>query len=492
MQKRVWALFLVFVMFAPAAAMADPTSFGVELGGTHGTHRERGGSATAPLVPVPIVTASHGFGCLEIAAEGLPPIGPVAFGNNGLGMKDITLSYADALMRYWNPSHTLAVGLGETLYNQRTDFLIANRTIVDRSRVAGTRYELTARKSLGARDFVQARIGVDPAMHGRFTESGVFSGGRGPVGYMTAPLWEHAAQVDADARFTHAFGRYALSYGVRYLNYTAAFDGPFQPRPQFADANSLIMPYVAVVRTWDGPGEGAAPTRSNACVRPRIPVNVQAFVGGEVFTGAHQDARGSIRETAVASIPLYAVRARYKHYELMFQDVPAVGPIRGVYRVPGISYDVKAGYGAVALRYWPGAGGFGFGVGDSLYVSQSRIRTHTHIALRAAGLRYELLRQFVLNRQSRMLLSLALSPSMHQRSSLWLDGVDTMSRPAFGTGSLVDAAVQIETAHGARHAWVYGVRYLNYAGGDHFRFDGVKERTGVLAGFGAWGFTIGR
>lgn len=493
MQNRVWAFLLVLAMFAPTAAMADPTSFGVELAGTHGTHRERDGSATAPLVPAPVLTASHGFGCFELAAEGLPPVGPISFGNNGLGMKDITLTYADAVMRYWNSPHTIAVGIGDTLYNQRTDFLIATpigaRTIVDNSRVAGARYELTARKSFGIRDFLQARIGVDPAMHGRFTQSG-YSTGPDPVNYTSPPLWEHASQVDADAGFTHAVGQYAVSYGVRYLNYSAAFDTWFG-RP-FADANSLVMPYVALVRTWDGPRENTAPSPAHACARPRIPVNVQAFIGGELFTGTHQDAQGAVRDTAVASLPLYAVRARYKRYELLFQDVPAAGPIRGVARVPRIPYDVKAGYGAVALRYWPGSGRFGFGIGDSLYVSQLRLRTHEHIAIRAAGLRYEVMRQFVLNRQNRMLLDLAVSPSMHQRSSAWLDGLNGASFPVFGTGSLVDAALLFETARGAGHTWVYGVRYLNYAGGNHYRTDWLKERTGVLAGFAAWGFTVGR
>lgn len=481
MQKRVSALLFALALFAPAAAPADPTSFGVELAGTHGTHREADGSAAAPLVPAPILTASHRVGCLEIAAEAVPPIGPISFGNNGLGMKDIALTYVDAVARYWNPSHTIAVGAGDTLYNQRTDFLAATpsgeKAFADRSRVAGARYELTVRKSLRTGDFVQARIAVNPAMHGRFTQSG-------------PPVWEHASQVDADARFTHAFRQYAVSYGVRYLNYNAAFDGPFLSQPQFADANSLVMPYIALVRTWDGPQE--SPARSHACVRPRVPVNVQAFVGGELFTGAHQDAQGAVRNTAVASLPFYAVRASYKRYELMLQDVPDAGPIRGAARVPGMPYDVKAGYGAAMLRYWPGGGGFGFGVGDSLYVSQLRLRTHFHIATRAAGLRYEVLRRFVLGRRSRMLLDLAVSPSMHQRSSAWLDGLSGLSIPAFGSGSLVDAALQFETARGAGHAWVYGVRYLNYAGGNHYRFDWLKERTGVLAGFAAWGFTIGR
>ncbi|HET9095523.1 MAG TPA: hypothetical protein VFN37_02580 [Candidatus Baltobacteraceae bacterium] len=492
MQKRVWAVLFVFLTFAPAAAMADPTTIGVQLGATRAVHREEDGGVSA-LAPVPILTASHRSGCIEISAEGLPPVGPVGFTNNGLGMKDITLSYADAVARYWNPSHTVALGIGETLYNQRTDFLERFRggqqALIDRSRVAGTRYELVVRRALRTRDAAQVSIAVNPAMHGRYTQTQMPQGAPG-WGFTTPPIWEHASQVDADARFTHAFGAYAISYGVRYLNYNAAFDSLWQP--QFADANALVMPYVALTRTF-----GEAPNAPNkaapACARPRIPIIVRAFLGGEVFTGAHQDADGSVRGAAVASLPLYALRAAYKQYELLLEGVPAVGPIRGRSRFARAPYDVKAGYGAGVLRYWLPKGGIGLGIGDSLYVSQRHVFGHVHVAERAAGLRYEILDRMQISRGTQMQIAAAISPSMHQRGTFWVDDARAFgARPGFGTGSLVDASVQFETLHGSRHSWVYGVRYLNYAGGTYYRYDGLKDRTGIIGGFAAWGFRIGR
>jgi hypothetical protein len=493
--KRVWVFLVALSLLAPPPAAADTSSVGIQLGTTHATHRETGGSATAPAIPVPILTASTRSGCLEFSAEGFPPVGPVSFGNNGLGLKDITLSYADAGATYWNPSHTIALGVGETLYNQRTDFLeqVApgdQRTLVDRSRVAGARYELTLRKPLRTNDYAQIRFAVNPAMHGRFTQMEVPLAAPGRI-VAIGPVWEHASQVDADARVTHEFGAYAISYGVRYLNYNASFDSWLSP--QFADANAIVMPYLALVRTF-GQAPNAANTDTHACARPRVPIVVRGFVGGELFTGAHQDSYGAVRDTAVASIPLYALRGRYRQYELLLEDVPVPGPISGK-PVPfsGSAYTVKAGYGAGVLRYWLRAGGTGFGVGDSLYVSQQHVSHHERIAERAAGLRYEVLQRVALVGGTQMQVALAISPSMHQRSTFWFDDFRGAGfSPSFGVGSLVDASLQFETDHGPRHSWVYGLRYINYAGGAYRRYDRMKDRTGVIGAFAAWGLPLSR
>jgi hypothetical protein len=252
------------------------------------------------------------------------------------------------------------------------------------------------------------------------------------------------------------------------------------------------MPYVALTRTFGG-APNAASESAPACARARTPIIVRGFLGGEVFTGGHQDTDGAVRGAAVAAIPLYALRAGYKRYELLLEDVPAPGPIGGKSRFAGTSYEVKAGYGAGVLRYWLPAGGIGFGIGDSLYVSQRHVFGHVHVAERAAGLRYEILDRTQISRGTQMQIAAAISPSMHQRSTFWIDNAHALgARPAYGTGSLVDASVQFETRHGSRHSWVYGLRYINYAGGTYYRYDSLKDRTGIIGGFAAWGFTIGR
>lgn len=254
MLRRVWSFLLLAALFTPSAARASQTTIGIALNGTHGTHRESDGTATAPLIPAPVLSVWHRSKRFEIAAEGLPPIGPIGVSNNGLGMRDISLTYADATLRYWNRAQTLAFGFGETLYNQRTNFLVfagrfGQAYDINRSRIAGTRYEILGRFHVNLRTFVEAQLGVDPALHGRFTFTHRFVPvtGRG-FEYTQPPSWERASQVDANLRFVHEYGPYALSYGVRYLNYTAAFTG--RAGSPFADANSLLMPYIGFERAW--------------------------------------------------------------------------------------------------------------------------------------------------------------------------------------------------------------------------------------------------
>lgn len=255
MKRRVWAVISILTLLAPVTARADQTTFGVAITGTHGTHREDGGTATAPLIPAPVLGISHRFKQFELSAEGLPPIGAIPVANNGLGMQSIALTYGDITLRHWNKRQTFAVGFGETLYNQRTTFLDYQSSrfkdsSVDTSRVAGARYEVLGRIALPAQNAIQLQFAVNPALHGGFideSQSTNLNLGR-TFTFTRRPEWEKASQVDADVRFTHSYGAYALSYGVRYLNYTAQFTQ--RPWAPFADANSLVMPYVAIQRTW--------------------------------------------------------------------------------------------------------------------------------------------------------------------------------------------------------------------------------------------------
>jgi|GEM_PF-6967971 len=496
MLVRVFALFLCGVLTTSAFARAGDTSAGITLAGTHGTHRESGGTVQAPLIPVPLLSASHGFDCLQLSAEALPPVGPIAVPNNGLGMQNVTIAYADATLRWWNRAHTFAAGIGDTLYNQRTVFALspsmgAYVREVDHSRVAGTRYELVARRPLSARNAFEASVAMNPAMHGRFAYSQQYASGGLSGGFSSPPSWERAAQVDANARIVHRFGAYAISYGVRYLNYTAQFSDAF--RSSFADANSLLMPYVGIERFWDAAGSaGVVSSAAEASCAPRIAATtIQAFVGTQAFTGAHDDFDGSVRNAVVVALPSLALRMRRKHFEVMLEDVPPVGPIRGaLHHALPLRYDVKAGYGDAVVRYWLRGDRVGFGAGDSLYVEQVRYGDHQHTAVRAAGLRYEALAAVPLQAGRRILFDLAASPSMHQRTTGWLDGFSGIFQPVFGTGSLVDGSVQLEAPARSGHAWIYGVRYVNYAAGNHRRVDLVRDHTGVLSAFAAWGFPL--
>lgn len=497
MKRRVWVTILLAALLGPQPVRADQTSIGVQLTGTHGTHRESDGTAVAPLIPVPIVTASQRFGCVELAAEGLPPMGPIHIANNPIGMQDISLTYLDTAVRYWNRTGTLAVGVGESLYNQRTNFARALDathfgTELDSSRVAGTRYEITGRLPLHGGKELLATLGVDPSMHGRYSYVTHVHSNAQDVTFSSPSSWERASQVDANARFRDRIGDYAISYGVRYLNYVASYTQ--WPAPRFADANSLLMPYVGVQRFFGNEQSHVRAYNATTCVSRKWLPHVEAFVGAQIGTASHR--AGLLRPNdGGITTPVFALRARRDRYELFAQGTPAVHAFSGTLRAasPQVTYSVAVGYATAGARYWLPSGKAGFGVGDALYDSRSSLSDGVQLAVRAAGLRYEALRTFALPSGAEVMLDAGVAPRMHERSTNWINGLNSSPYPSFGTGSLVDASATFETGERAGHRWMYGVRYLNYAGGSGKPrpFDFLKERAGLFTAFAAWGFTVG-
>ena len=152
--RRFFAFFAftlaLFSAQSTLRALADSTTTaGISIVFVHGQHTEQGGSARAPLVPAPVLSVSHRMRGFEIFAEGIPPLHSYPVGTNTLGIHSISLSYAQATTRYWNRSRTLGAGVGETLYNQQTDYLgwaspAFSNGQYDASRVAGARYEIVA------------------------------------------------------------------------------------------------------------------------------------------------------------------------------------------------------------------------------------------------------------------------------------------------------------------------------------------------------------
>lgn len=237
--------------FMPVAANAGQTSVGAAVVLTHGTHIESSGAMNAPLVPAPIFVVRHTEGRWEFVADALPPIGAVPVANNGLGIKNISLTYDDAFVRYWNRRRTFAVGFGETLYNQRTMSLDwqSGPNYGDeygQSRVAGARYELTQRIPLRLNTTLEFYVAADPSMHGRIVyEREDFVNGRRYVG-VAQPLWETASQIDTAVRIIRRYGPMTFSYGIRYIDYTALLNNRFYHG--FADKNAFVMPFVGIER----------------------------------------------------------------------------------------------------------------------------------------------------------------------------------------------------------------------------------------------------
>lgn len=215
---------------------------------------------------------------------------------------------------------------------------------------------------------------------------------------------------------------------------------------------------------------------------------LQVFLGSAAFTGVHKDRASDVRNAYVVALPSYALRGTKKRFEALFEDVPPI-----TLRFPHAVYGVRSlsvGYGDAVVRYWLGRGRFAVGIGDSLYVRRNDYGSGSYNGVRSAGARYELLGAFPFAQGRRLLARLAVSPNMHQRFMEWATG----ARPfyQFGKASLIDGSLQFEEQRGGGHTWVWGIRYLNYAGGNFGPYwDNAQERTGIVTGFAAWGFTVG-
>ena len=250
---RVWcfAFAVTITVLIPRAGWAQQAASqaGVSLVFVHGQHVETGGTTNAPFIPAPVLNASTRLRQFEITAEGIPPLRSYPIGNNGLGIQNISLSYVEGSLRYWDKTGTFAAGIGETLYNQRTDYVSfsdSNGSIgqYDGSRVAGTRYELVARRPLRFGDTIEASLAVNPSLHGlvHWTDYDIFRGRM--HSFDLRPGYEAGSQVEAALRFDHAVGPYTLRYGVRYLNYVAHFSNG-----NLADRNTFVMPFVGIERS---------------------------------------------------------------------------------------------------------------------------------------------------------------------------------------------------------------------------------------------------
>jgi hypothetical protein len=113
-----------------------------------------------------------------------------------------------------------------------------------------------------------------------------------------------------------------------------------------------------------------------------------------------------------------------------------------------------------------------------------------HVAIRAAGTRYELVQAIPLLQKSLLIVDLATSPKMHKRETSWLDDEGRWgSPPLYGRASLFDTSARLEMPQGAGHFWTYGARYVHYTALMPLAGT-LSERTGVLGFFAAWGFSI--
>jgi hypothetical protein len=263
------------VLLCAAPARAAQVVVGITSAFTFGTHEERQGRDTVPLLPVPLITLRVPLRRFEFVAEGVPPLGPIPYRSAYNGTSQSTLlSYAHAALRYKLDSH-FSVGIGETLYNQRTTYVqtrvfygylymqdgskvpatvTSTSSQVDASRVPGMRFEVRGQWQIGRVQWVAAELAVTPAMHAVVRAANRFQTSiattapikQPPAFSYSFPAPETGSEVDASVTAGRRFGSFTLLYGVRYLNYIAHFNAG----GTLADRNTLVLPFIGFERTF--------------------------------------------------------------------------------------------------------------------------------------------------------------------------------------------------------------------------------------------------
>lgn len=243
-----------------ARAEGIETTVAVSVDALSGDHEvSRGTRDKLVFAPLPLAEITFRRGAQSLRVEGLPPI---TFGylSKDPSTETTRLSILNATLRS-DVGRGFFVGIGTTVYNQRTDYgsrtneyLIRDGAYIpitgelsESSRVTGARFEIGQSVAIG-NNRLEYDAAVNPRMHGidythlnptfvscQFTSAGttcyppsVFADG------------ENASQIDVMARLAHRVSKHGeLLVGLRYLNYVARYDAA---PGQLADRNVGYAP----------------------------------------------------------------------------------------------------------------------------------------------------------------------------------------------------------------------------------------------------------
>jgi hypothetical protein len=237
---RFAALVAAFVGVGAGAALADPA--GADIGFTlnpvvGGVHDSFNDTIHLPPVPVPLLDASAHVGPFEIVTFGLPVTAAVPYTDKLQGTVALRLMIVDATLRVW--AGHVGVGVGQTLYNQTTHYATADSYAASGderqySRITGAHYELAVRMPFRA-GTLEASLRDAPVLLG--TQVSTYGNGT-PSRFDP----ERGEQIDGSVRYKHAIGPHEFAVlGVRYVNFTAAYDIPSRP---LSDRNCALMPSI--------------------------------------------------------------------------------------------------------------------------------------------------------------------------------------------------------------------------------------------------------
>ncbi len=230
---------LALVALLPRTALADvpETTVGVTLNPAIGVHESFNDTVHVPPVPAPIVEVSERFKHVEITGMALPPTVAIPYTDAIQSQTWLRITIIDATVRFFEPTNHIAIGVGETIYNQTTHYAVAdfhpNTGEQQYSRVVGAHFELFGRMPFRAGS-LEASLRYAPTMLG--TQVSTYESSPGFTRYDP----ERGQQVDGEVRYIHRIGRHTDAIlGVRYVNFTARYDVPSRP---LSDRNAGVLP----------------------------------------------------------------------------------------------------------------------------------------------------------------------------------------------------------------------------------------------------------
>ena len=437
----VWATATFW--FCGAMVRGDETSVRLTVNGTTGHHVESDRTESIPFLPLPTIELEHTHKDFRIHLEGLPPIGPIPLAQSNQFTESIAprVSYINAEILYAPKRYPFAFGIGETVLNQQTSDrvpFLSNGASIHYSRVVGLRFAGRATLYSDARNRFIASIAVNPSMHG--LEDGVHA--------------EYASLVDSSLCWRIADGRYGISYGVRYLNYAAAYADH-----SLADRNHLFMPFIGI--DWSDKHDTAASQNDDPpAISVRHPQNTTTIGlslfgsnGNRTFTQAYSDTPLSF-----ALIPSINVAHTAGRFEIQAQGIlPNAGP-----NPFGASHNSWSYLNADALAEI-GRGPLAFGLGETVTnIEPVKKSPGAQSGTRSEAVDFVTRVRFEQTGRSNAYVQLRLNPYIHVSSSTTFTSPDQPSRifTSIAHGARVDAMLWREIAV-KRLVFEYGLRYIN-------------------------------
>ncbi len=234
---NVWlciGLAALVAMLPRASIAGSETTAGVTINGTTGAHVEPFSIDSVPFVPLPIFEFNHQNGQIRLHLEGVPPIGAVSLSGGRFGTdSQVTASYLSGDLSVALRGNRYGLGIGEVVVNQQTDY--PRRAETQYSRVVGMRYIVRGILYSSERERVELSLALSPRVHAvQHTVFRRFS--------FADP--EHGSLLDTSLRWSIPHERWTFTYGLRYINYTAAYDRT----NSLADRNHLLMPFIGFER----------------------------------------------------------------------------------------------------------------------------------------------------------------------------------------------------------------------------------------------------